>query len=380
MRQRAGLLLLVAVVVVVAVLSRCGRGPSVPATGPNGATTGPSGTNSANANGGAQAVTLRGFVGGEKINFLRDPDVVKILRERYGLDVNFDRRGSLEMVEQPLPAGQDFLWPSSQVALELFKESKRPFLQADIIFNSPIILYSWASVTEALIKQGVVRKVRDAYYVVDFPKLVKLVNANTSWSAVGLSQLYGPVTIYSTDPTVSNSGNMFAGLLANILNGGQVANDATIGKVLPTVKAFFDRQGFMEQSSDVIFQQFLNKGIGDKPIIVGYESQLLEYSVTQPQALTQRREAVRMLYPKPTVWSSHPLIALTENGKRLSAALQDKDIQRLAWQRHGFRSVSGADNSAKAFPIEGLPETIENVIPMPAPRVMKRILATLGGK
>jgi hypothetical protein len=146
------------------------------------------------------------------------------------------------------------------------------------------------------------------------------------------------------------------------------------------VKTYFDNQGFMEQSSDTIFRQFLNKGMGDKPIIVGYEAQLLEYSVENGEELKRRKEPVRMLYPKPTVWSSHPLIAINENGRRLIAALQDKDIQKLAWERHGFRSASGAENDTKVFVVEGVPETIDNVIPLPASREMKTILQALGGK
>src|SRR5262249_10134188 len=143
-------------------------------------------------------------------------------------------------------------------------------VSADTIFNSPIVLYSWATLTDALIKQGIVEKVKETYYVSDFPKLLKLVSSGQSWKDVGLPQLYGTVTIFSTDPTLSNSGNMFAGLLADMLNGGQVATDASLPKVMPMLKKFFENQGFMEQSSDAIFRQFLNRGMGDKPIVVGY--------------------------------------------------------------------------------------------------------------
>src|SRR5262249_42401447 len=141
--------------------------------------------------------------------------------------------------------------------------------------------------------------------------------------------------------------------------------------VMPTVKKFFDSQGFMEQSSDAIFRQFLNRGMGDKPLIVGYEAQLLEHSVEHPEDLTKRTEQVRMLYPRPTVWSSHPLIAVSDAGKRLIPALQDPEIQKIAWQQHGFRSASGAMTGQQKFAVGGIPATIDNVIPMPSGRVMK---------
>jgi hypothetical protein len=170
---------------------------------------------------------------------------------------------------------------------------------------------------------------------------------------------------------------MFAGLLANVLSGGQVASEATLPKVLPAVKAFFDSQGFMEQSSDAIFRQYLTRGMGDKPIIVGYEAQMIGYSREDPQRYASRKKELRTLYPRPIVWSSHPLIAVSDNGRRLLEALQDKDLQRLAWERHGFRSATGAENDVKAVAVAGVPETIENVIPLPSAAVMERLLQRL---
>lgn len=372
MKRAAGLILLICVVIIVAVaihLKGNGAGPNAPGGGGSGSIGG-SGT----------LTVVKGLVGGEKQNFLKNPEVVQALREKYGLSVEFDRRGSIEMAQQDTPPDTDFLWPSSQVALDIYKESKRPLVQADIVFNSPIVIYSWATVTDALIKVGVVRQEKDAYFIVDFPKLIQLINSGKQWKDLGLPQLYGRIVLYSTDPTKSNSGNMFSGLLANVLNNGAVATDDALPKVLPTVKRFFDEQGYMESSSDVIFTQFLNKGMGDKPLIIGYEAQLIEYSIENAQALAQRKEAVRILYPKPTVWSSHPLIALNDKGKKLIEALQDKDIQRLAWEKHGFRSATGANNDLKALKVTGIPETIETVVPMPSAHVMEAIIRKLGGK
>lgn len=366
MRKFAGLALLVVVVGIVAfVVVRGGGGRNT--TAAPGTTRG-------------DVVTLKGLIGGEKTSFLKDPEVVKILRDRYKLEVVSDRRGSLEMVREEPPADRDFLWPSSQVALEIYKNTKRPLARSEILFNSPIVLYSWGPVTDVLAKAGVVQAVNNAYYVVDFPKLVRMIDANRQWKDLGLTQLYGQVQVYSTDPTLSNSGNMFAGLLANVLNSGQVVTDATLPKVLPTVKMFFENQGYMEQSSDVIFRQFLNKGMGDKPIIVGYEAQMIGYSLENDPRFASRQKEVRMLYPRPTVWSSHPLIALTPRAAPLIDALQDKEIQRLAWEKHGFRSAVGAPNDVKALKIQGIPQTIENIIPMPASRVMDGILRGLANE
>ena len=374
MRQRAGLLLLLTVfAVVIGMVILRGRSPS------NGAANGIDGSPSA-LTPNADPMTLKGYIGSEKAVFLKDPQVIQILRQKFGLTLEFDQRGSLDMVRDTHAAEKDFLWPSSQVALELYKEQGGRPARADIIFNSPIVLYSWASVTEALIKAGVVRKEQQTYYVVDFPKLVKMITAGKTWKDVGMPQLHGRILIYSTDPTLSNSGTMFAGLLADVLNNGEAVSEARLPAILPTLQKFFESQGYMETRSDDNFQQFLNLGMGAKPIIIGYESQLLDYSLPNAAALAARKEAVRILYPKPTVWSSHPLMALNDRAKRLNDALLDPEIQRIAWTKHGFRSASGAQNDPKLFQITGVAETIENVVPMPSPRVTERILRALGSK
>jgi len=373
MRQRVGLLLLLTVVLVVigAALFR-GKGAS------NGSGNGQNAASTPTTN--ADPITLKGYIGSEKAAFLKDPQVIQILQQKFGLTLEFDQRGSLDMVKDPHVAEKDFLWPSSQVALALFKERGGQPARADIIFNSPIVLYSWGSVTEALIHAGVVQKEKNTYYVVDFPKFVKMIVAGKEWKDLGMGQLHGRVLIYSTDPTQSNSGTMFAGLLADVLNGGEVVNEAGVPKLLPTVQKFFEAQGDMATRSDDIFQQYLNLGMGAKPIIIGYESQLLDYSLPNAASLTARKDPVRILYPKPTVWSSHPLMALNDRAKRLNDALLDPEIQQIAWTKHGFRSASGAQNDPKAFQVTGVPETIENVVPMPGPRVTERILQALGSK
>src|SRR5262245_20354442 len=67
----------------------------------------------------AERITVKGLVGGEKSGFLADDEVRKILADKYGIVVDGNKRGSIEMVTGDV-AGNDFLWPSSQFAAELF--------------------------------------------------------------------------------------------------------------------------------------------------------------------------------------------------------------------------------------------------------------------
>ena len=70
----------------------------------------------------------------------------------------------------------------------------------------------------------------------------------------------------------------------------------------------------MEHSSGDLFEQYLKTGMGAKPMIAGYENQMIEFAIENPNDWNMVKEQVAVLYPEPTVWSSHPLIALNEKG------------------------------------------------------------------
>lgn len=328
----------------------------------------------------SSVITLNGYIGSEKVAFLRNPEVVRILRERYGIEVDFQDLGSIAQVDGSVDTTEmDFLWPSNEVALALYEERNPGAVSAETIFNSPIVLYSWDFITEALIDQGLVTENPGAYYEIDMPRLVANILAGQQWSEIGISEFSGNIKVESTDPRESNSGNMFYGLLANLLveqeTGNEIATSESIVLVLPTMKDYLDGLGTLETGSGDLFKKYITQGSGSKPIIVGYESQLIEFSLQNnpdPQ--------LRILYPRPTVWSSHPLIALTPEGERLIEALSDPEIQQIGWTEHGFRSGLASITSDPAdLDVSGIPETITSVRNLPSPQVMEYMKDYLEG-
>ncbi len=323
-------------------------------------------------------VEVTAYVGGEKMAFLENPEAGRILQGRYGVRLNPVKAGSIEMVTGLPTAGKDALWPSNQIATEMYKSRGGSPLAEETIFNSPIVLYAYDIVTEALMEHAIVVKRSDSYYIVDFPKLIRFIMEGKTWKEIGLPQLFGKMGIHSTDPTRSNSGNMFAGLLANMLNGAVVVTPETLDQVLPELVNYFRLQGHMEHSSGDIFKNFITTGVGARPIIVGYENQLVEFTLENEKYRDYLRQKIRTLYPEPTVWSSHPVIALTPGGKRLIEALKDEELQNLAWERHGFRSgLMGVENDPAVLDVLGIPKEITSVMPLPDAATMTRIISAL---
>ena len=319
------------------------------------------------------ATVVKGFVGGEKINFLESEEVRKILLEDYKIKVDISKAGSLDMVRAD-HTDVDFLFPSSQTALELYLDTIGPTYKDDIIFNTPIVLYSHKMVADALVKMNLATFTNDVYQV-NMQDLVAAMLKDTSWADIGLPELFGQVTVDTTDPSKSNSGNMFSGLVANMLNESKVVSEQDAARILPDLLHIFNKLGYMETSSSDLFSQFLKTGVGAKPIVAGYENQLLEFSKMEPEAWERVKSDIVILYPRPTVWSTHILIALNQNGELLMDALKDSRLQKIAWEENGFRTdVSSTNAETVTFDVPGVIANITQIIQMPNQKAMNVII------
>lgn len=320
--------------------------------------------------------TLNGYLGGEKIGLFEDEEVQNILKKKYRIELQYARAGSLDMVTAD-QNGRDYLFPSSETALEYYEDSDKKSVADEIIFNTPLVLYTHKMVADAFVDAGIVTENGGAYYA-DMQKLTELILSEKTWQDIGLTQLYGSISIDTTDPVRSNSGNMFAALLANVLNGGETVGTKELDAILPKLKQIFSKLGYMENSSSDLFEQFLRTGVGAKPVMVGYENQLLEYAAEHSEEYEKIKDDIIMIYPSPTVWSTHIYIALDEEGKQGIEALCDADIQKIAWEKHGFRTGSftiGSDQNAVA--VNGVAEQLTSVSNMPKYRVMKKMIDAL---
>ena len=311
-----------------------------------------------------ETTEISGYVGGEKIGLLEDEEVQKLIERKYHLKIDYSRAGSIEMVTED-HTGMDFLFPSSQTALEIYESQYGNPLKSEIVLNTPIVLYARSVVAE------------DGVCYVDMQKLAACIEEGTPWAEIGLPELYGNVSVSTTDPTKSNSGNMFAGLLANTLCGS-TADEDSLDEILPRLQTIFQNLGYMESSSSDLFDQFLKTGIGAKPVVAGYENQLLEFAEEDPDTWQQVKDDIRILYPSPTVWSSHVFIALYEQGSAGIDALMDEEVQKMAWDRHGFRTgINGSASDTGQFGVEGIAPEVTRVMNMPDAATMERIIEAL---
>jgi hypothetical protein len=314
------------------------------------------------AGGGATRITCYG--GSEKEELINDPDVKRILADSYGVEVNFIPKGSYKQVQIPpdeLRASKvDCLWPSSASAQAVFEGSgnSKAFgndYEAASVLESPEVLYANKEAADGLQKAGIVALRDGNYFIVDFRRLLEeYLLPGKSWSDLGVTLPAGPVLINSSDPATSNSGMTLAQLeLATIASGNpyQPASVAQTGASLAKVKALIDAQGLMRTGSDSAFEQWVIQQTGG--LLAGYESQLLQWVTTRNNGVFPA--GIVTLYPEPTIFNDHPILSLTEAGKKLIPAMEDDAVQDIAWSRYGFRS--GTRVLEQAFPGIVIPPT-----------------------
>jgi len=326
------------------------------------------------------AKQLFGFAGGEKEGFLSNNRVRGLLERRFGLVLDARRAGSVEMVRERALLDQkpQFLWPSSSVLVEVARSAGVKISRDQVIFNSPIVLYSWDRIADGLVKAGFAESAGGPRYTVDLLKLLKAVIAGESWASIGVTDLFGRARIVSTDPNRSNSGFMFAGLAASLLSGDVVALD-TLGRIDGDVATLFKRMGFKPPSSGKLFDDYIAGGAGAQPLIIGYENQLVEWVLQDPERW-KRVEANApakpvIIYPKPTAFSAHPLISIERSADELIDALTSEALLELAWEDHGFRGPLGTIGKARNPLLQSrLIDRIDSVLPMPDAPVMMALL------
>jgi hypothetical protein len=329
---------------------------------------------------GAAAVAVTCIGGSEKTGLMADPQVRKILADKYGITVTFVPMGSYDQVnlssDELKKRGADCLWPSSVSAQYVFeathKTSDYPGYKAQTVLQSPEVVYAGPAGTKALEQAKIVVQRSGRYFIVDLKALLtNVIDKGTTWSKLGATDLSGPVQISSTDPAKSNSGFTLYQLMLTMLASPDVYQAPDVAQAeaaLRSLRAIYDKQGLQARSSDAGFDQWLLQGAeSHAPLYAGYESQIIQKTVEyvdKPAAAKVLKDQVRVLYPEPTIYSDHPVIALDANAGRFVDAMKDHDIQTIAWTTYGFRSGTEIGlNDVATFPSLALAQQLKTTTP-----------------
>ena len=338
-----------------------------------------------------KTLTVYGAVGGGKENLLADEDFNNILEEKYGLTVINDTWSNGKLVKYPVlradESNYDFIFFSDQRFYDYYKTpankangeaDRETVLNGSLTLNTPIVIYSWDVVVDALMNENIVTEKDGVYYITDMEKLLNYILEGKSWKDIGLESLYGSINIASTDPITSSPGATYYGLLLSIMCGGEVTEN-NIEQSLPKLKEFYEKSGYMNNTPADLFDMYLKTGVGAKPMIVDYEKSIIDFANSNPDEYNQGKDKIRILYPVPTIWNSHCIATLTEDGNKYYDAFNDKDIQQLAWSKYGFRTgVTGGSYDVSSVGVSGIPQTIDTTVSGLRMSIYTRLIEYLG--
>ena len=351
-----------------------------------------------NDGGSTNITTIYVATGGGKEDFIADSEVANILLKKYKIKVVYDNWSNGKTITKPLiresvnlgnsdvitkikngesisinsddVSKYDALFTSDQRFYDYYKlspdksknEADRYYvLDGGLTLNTPIVIYSWKEVVNALIKEKIVTNEDGVYYITDMNKLIDYILNGKKWKDIGLKDLYGNINIASTDPVSSSPGATYYGLLLSILSGGEI-NDATIEANLKKLKVFYQKSGYMNNTPADLFERYLKTGMGGEPMIVDYEKSIIDFSNSNPTGFNQVKDDIVVLYPKTTIWNYDCLTIFSENGKKLLQAFEDEEISKIAWEKYGFRTgVTGTSVSASDLGI-GIPSKITSTV------------------
>ena len=241
-----------------------------------------------------------------------------------------------------------------------------------------MVVASWKPIAGILEANGIVRQESGAYWIIDMGKLLDLMASGKRWRDLPGNTAFPvgkSVLVSTTNVSTSNSAAQFLALASYLFNGSEVvATPEQADRIALKVRPLFTKQGYQESSSSGPFEDYLSIGMGKTPLVWVYEAQYLEQAFQR-----SLKPDMVLLYPKPTLFTKHVMVALSDKGKRFLEAMADKEALAIAAE-YGYRSEDAASTEvirAKAKEKGlALPDLVDLVDP-PAYDTLERMIVAI---
>ncbi|WP_433183373.1 three-helix bundle dimerization domain-containing protein [Actinoallomurus sp. CA-150999] len=282
--------------------------------------------------------TVRGAIGSEKAAFFEDPQVRKALADN-GIRVEVDAAGSRQIATSLDLQKYDFAFPSSAPAGDRIQRLRHVGTKYTP-FSSPMAIATFQPIAQLLAKAGVAKH-HGATWSFDVGRYLQLAGKGVRWDQLAKNTtfpVHKKVLVSTTDPRSSNSAAMYLAVTSYVANGNTIVQGAAAEKrVLPAVSRLFVGQGYTDNTTTGPFSTYLSAGMGETPLVWIYEAQFVDAVVHG-----QIKPGMVLMYPSPTVLSTHTLVPLDAKGDKVGRLLStDPELQRLAAE-HGFRTADPA--------------------------------------
>ena len=113
-------------------------------------------------------------------------------------------------------------------------------------------------------------------------------------------------------------------------------------------------------------------------MIVDYEKSIIDFANADPEGYKSVKDKIRILYPSPTIWNSHCIASLSDNGNIYYDVFEDKNVQQLAWEKYGFRTgVTGGNYDVSKVIVKGIPQSIDGAVSSLKMNIYEKMIESL---
>ena len=239
-------------------------------------------------------------------------------------------------------------------------EKERDTVKTNYSFlTTPLVIYTWDSILNVLVENGIVSEVNGTYYITNMNAFLELISGNNKWSDIGLN-IEGNINVETESLKPYNSAAAFYELLLLSISNGDLSEN-NLNQVLSDFNEIYSKKNFLSSSDSDLFDLFLRLGINSKPMIAGYESEIIKFSNEYPDVYATLKDKVKILYPASTIMSSYPIATLDDDGA-LVKSFDDKEIQEIILKEYGLRVDNGTVNYDVSTLSVSIPATIKNSV------------------
>ena len=239
-------------------------------------------------------------------------------------------------------------------------EKERDTVKTSYSFlTTPLVIYTWDSILNVLVEKGIVSEVSGTYYITNMNDFLELISGNNKWSDIGLN-IEGNINVETESLKPYNSAAAFYELLLLSISNGDLSEN-NLNQVLSDFNEIYSKKNFLSSSDSDLFDLFLRLGINSKPMIAGYESEIIKFSNEYPEVYATLKDKVKILYPASTIMSSYPIATLDDDGA-LVKSFDDKEIQEIILKEYGLRVDNGTVNYDVSTLNVSIPATIKNSV------------------
>ena len=303
---------------------------------------------------------------------LSNNKVRDILKDKYEVSVKETYYSDNELIKKELLTNNKKIYNGiifgDKKYLDYYKtpanislgEKERDTVKTSYSFlTTPLVIYTWDSILNVLVENGIVSEVNGTYYITNMNAFLELISGNNKWSDIGLN-IEGNINVETESLKPYNSAAAFYELLLLSISNGDLSEN-NLNQVLSDFNKIYSKKNFLSSSDSDLFDLFLRLGINSKPMIAGYESEIIKFSNEYPEVYATLKDKVKILYPASTIMSSYPIATLDDDGA-LVKSFDDKEIQEIILKEYGLRVDNGTVNYDVSTLNVSIPATIKNSV------------------